>query len=169
MIDLTIPEPKQAVASSDAASLQHGRELLQRAQKALGGADKIAAVKDSLESIEMVMTMGGVRVKQLTRYVAPSHFRQDQEMPFGKISVYTDGKTGWMATPQGTMPLPDEVLKQAQGEVFRNFFRVILADRDASITVNAVDQNKVEISSARGRSHYARNRRIDRDARERGV
>ena len=45
-IDLTIPEPKQEAAKADAASLKKGKELLQRVQQALGGADKLAAVKD---------------------------------------------------------------------------------------------------------------------------
>ena len=45
-IDLTIPEPKQEAAKADPASLQKGKELLQRVQQALGGADKLAAVKD---------------------------------------------------------------------------------------------------------------------------
>ena len=26
---------------------------------------------------------------------------QEQELPFGKVIAYTDGKTGWLATPQG--------------------------------------------------------------------
>ena len=51
-IDLTIPEPKQETAQADAASLQRGRALLERAQQAMGGADKLAAVKDRTESLE---------------------------------------------------------------------------------------------------------------------
>ena len=122
-IDLTIPEPKQEVAKSDSASLARGRQLLQRAQQALGGGDKIAAVKDLLQSLEMVMETGGIKVKQNTRYVAPSYFRQDQELPFGKISVYTDGKTGWMATPQGTMPLPTKSFSRLKARFFGTFSR----------------------------------------------
>jgi zinc protease len=147
-IDLTIPEPKQETAKADAASLQSGKELLERAQKAMGGAEKIAAVKDRTESIEG--TMQGMKVKQRNRYLAPGYIRQEVELPFGKISSYSDGKTGWLQSPQGVMPLPAEVLKQAQGEMFRDLMHTIIADRDSSVQVNAVGRNAVQISSRDG-------------------
>jgi hypothetical protein len=43
-----------------------------------------------------------------------------------------------------TMPAP--VLKQAQGEILRAWFALMLSDRDASRTVTAVGPNAVEIS-----------------------
>jgi hypothetical protein len=138
-IDLTIPEPKQESAKSDAVSLARGRELLKRAQQAAGGAEKLAAVKDSTQSVDMAMTAeaGGLKMKQRNRWLAPSHFRQEQELPFGKVVAYTDGKTGWLSTPQGFLPMPPQILKQAQGEVFRLPVHLLLADRDPSLTVNA--------------------------------
>ena len=46
--------------------------------------------------------------------------------------VYSDGKTGWLSTPaRDDWPMPPPVLKQAQGEMFRDLPRVMLADRDA--------------------------------------
>jgi len=149
-IDLTIPGPKPQTAQADAASLQRGRELLERAQKAVGGADKIAAVKDRAESIEG--TLQGMKMKQRNRYVAPGYIRQDVELPFGKMSSYTDGKTGWLQTPQGMLPMPAEVLKQAQGELFRDLLHVLIADRDASLQVNATGKNTIEISSRDGKN-----------------
>jgi len=153
-LDLTIPEPKQEAAKSDAASLARGVELLKRAQQAMGGTEKIAAIKDGTETAEMAMGPGGSgpKMKQLNRYILPGQVRQDQEFPGGKLIVYSDGETGWMGTPQGTMPMPPEVLKQAQGEIFRNLPHLILADRDAALTVNAVGPNMVEITSASGLS-----------------
>jgi zinc protease len=151
MIDLTIPEPKQTAAKSDAASLARGRQLIQRAQQALGGADKLAAVKDVTQTQDMAMDPGAGAMKftQNNRYLAPGFFRQEQVLPFGKVIAYTDGKSGWLSTPQGVMPMPPPVLKQAQGEVFRNLFRLMA---DTSLTVNAVDKNTVEISTADGQS-----------------
>ncbi|HLX44727.1 MAG TPA: pitrilysin family protein [Bryobacteraceae bacterium] len=149
-IDLTIPEPKQDAAKADASSLQRGKELLERAQKAVGGADRIAAVKDHSESIEG--TMQGMKVKQQNRYIAPAFIRQDVELPIGKISSYTDGKTGWLQSPQGIMPMPAQVLKQAQGELFRDLLHVLIADRDSSVQVNATGKSAVEISSPAGES-----------------
>ncbi|HWZ29949.1 MAG TPA: pitrilysin family protein [Bryobacteraceae bacterium] len=151
-IDLTIPEPKAEVSKSDASSQARGRELLQRAQKAMGGADKLAAVKDSNQTAEIVMAGAGVKIKQHNRYLAPGSFRQDLDLPFGKVATYTDGKTGWMVTPQGSGPMNDSVLKQAQGEVFRNLVRLMIADRDPSNQVNAVADDTVEVSSKDGSS-----------------
>ncbi len=119
----------------------------------MGGADKLAAVKDWTRSLSMVMdaSAGGITVKETTRVVA-DQFRQDQELPFGKMSVYSDGKTGWLATPQGTMAMPAEILKQARSEMFRGLASVMLSTRDASRTVNAVGPNTVQISTTDGLS-----------------
>jgi zinc protease len=151
-IDLTIPQPKQKVAKGDAASRQRGEQLLQRAQQALGGADKLAAVKDVTEMLEMDMdaSAGGLKVKQEVRFLAPRYFRQDQTLPFGKIVAYTDGTSGWLATPQGVAPMPAPVLKQAQGELFRQLTGLLLSGGDSSRTVNAVGGNAVQISAASG-------------------
>jgi zinc protease len=155
-LDLTIPEPKKEVAAApagDAASKERARQLLARAQQAMGGADRLAAIQDLTQSVEMVMEagVGGMKIKQRNRYVAPGYFRQDQELPIGKMSAYTDGKTGWLITPQGRMAMPAAVLKQAQGEVFRHIFHLVMADRDSSAEVSAAGSNIVEITSAGGK------------------
>jgi zinc protease len=149
-IDLTIPEPKAEAAKSDAASLAKGRAMLQRAQQAMGGADKLAAVKDTTQTAEISMASMPVKMKQLNRILFPSSFRQDLELPFGKIATFTDGKTGWMITPQGSGAMNDAVMKQAQGELFRSLYHLMLADRDSSLQVNAVADDTVEITGPGG-------------------
>ncbi|MBZ5634374.1 MAG: insulinase family protein [Acidobacteriia bacterium] len=148
-LDLTIPEPKQELAKSDAGSLARGKQLLERAQQSMGGAEKLAAVKDATYTAEIALEQaaGGIKIKQVNMYLEPGELRQEQELPFGKIVAYTDGKTGWMATPQGVQPMPAEVLKQAQGEIFRELYPLMLSDRDASRTVNAVGENTIEIAA----------------------
>ena len=148
-IDLTIPEPKAeaspASAKMDQASIAHGHELLEHARQAMGGTEKLAAVKDRTQTIET--TMQGAKIKGQSRFLAPGYLREDQEFPFGKVSAYTDGKSGWMQTPQGNMPMPAQVLKQAQGEMFRDLLHVMLADRDSAVEVNAISADTVEISA----------------------
>jgi zinc protease len=158
-LDLTIPEPKrersQAGSQADPASLAHGRELLQRAQQAMGGVEKIAAIKDETETAEMVMNPGaggGMKVKQLNRYILSGQFRTDQELPIGKVIVYSDGKTGWLSGPQGPTPMPPAVLRQTQGEMFRNLLHIVLSDRDPTLKVNAEGPQAVEISAPDGLS-----------------
>jgi zinc protease len=151
-LDLTIPEPKQELSKSDAGSLARGKQMLVRAQQAMGGAEKLAAVKDATYTAELALEQaaGGFKVKQVSMYLAPDQLRQEQELPFGKIIAYTDGKSGWVATPQGVQPMPAELLKQAQGETFREPYALMLSDRNSSCTVNAIGDNAVEIATASG-------------------
>jgi hypothetical protein len=151
-LDLTIPEPKQELAKSDAGSLARGKQLLERAQQAMGGAEKLAAVKDATYTADVTLepAAGGLKLKLTNLYLAPDQIRQEQELPFGKIISYTDGKSGWVSTPQGIQAMPSEAMKQSQGELFREPYALMLSDRDSSRIVNAVGENAVEISAANG-------------------
>jgi zinc protease len=160
-LDVSIPEPKADPAAPpakkppSAQSVAQGKQLLARVQQALGGADKIASIKDSVQTLEVAMdpVAGGLKVKQTVRFVSPNHYRQDQELPFGKIIAYTDGAGGWLSNPmQGISPMAPDVLKQAQGEMFRRLTGLVLSDRDASRTVSAVDDHTIEIGTSDGQS-----------------
>jgi len=157
-IDLTIPEPKSEskpdAAKADPAAVERGRALLKRAQQAMGGADKLAAIKDMTQSAEMSMApaAGGMKVKQQNRWIAPTLFRQDQMLPIGTIVAYFDGKSGWLSLPQGVLPMPPQVVKQAQGEIFREWVTLVLSDRDSSRTVTAGGPGAVDVSGAEGQS-----------------
>jgi len=153
-IDLTIPEPKKETAQADPASLEKGKALLQRVQQALGGADKLAAVKDIQYQANVEMQTPGavMKVKQTNTFLAPSSLRQDLELPFGKQSVYSDGTTGWMAGMQGMQALPPQAVKQARAEVFRQIALIVLSDRDPDRTVNYAGSGMLVISSKNGES-----------------
>jgi len=152
-IDLKIPEPEQERAKEDPASLERGRKLLEAAQQSMGGADKLAAVKDCTMVADVEFSGAGgakMKAKQTTRWLAPSHIRQENELPFGKMAIYFDGSTGWLVSPQGSMPLGGPVLKQAQGQVFRNLFTLLTSDRNPDRKVNAAGPGVVEISDKQG-------------------
>jgi len=155
VLDLTIPEPKseKPTAKLDPAAVERGRAMLKRAQQAMVGADKLAGVKDVTESAEMTMSAaaGSMKMKQQIRWIAPGFFRQDQMLPFGPVVAYSDGKTGWLSYPS-VGPMNASVLKQAQGEIFREWVSLILSDRDASRTVSAAGPKSAEISNADGQS-----------------
>jgi len=150
MIDLTIPQETPEAAKGDAASLEKGKRLLARAQQAVGGAGPLAAVKDYIRSFELQVepSAGGMLMKETDRWIAPTYFRQDIALP--KISVFCDGKAGWFSASQGSGPLSGAQLKQVQGDLFRLYFRLLLSDRIAGRTVNALDDNTVEISDTGG-------------------
>jgi zinc protease len=157
VLDLTIPEPKSdkpPTAKADPAAMEKGRAMLKRAQQAMGGTEKLAGVKDVTESAEMTMSpaAGGMKMKQQIRWAAPSYFRQDQVLPIGTIIAYSDGKTGWLSMPQGVIPMNASVLKQAQGEILREWVTLVLSDGDATRTVSASGPKSAEISTADGDS-----------------
>jgi predicted Zn-dependent peptidase len=153
-IDLTIPEPKQEAVKVDAESLAKGKQLLQKVQQAVGGGDKLAAVKDLVEVAEMQLdaSVGGIKMKQTNRWLAPGLFRQEAEGPFGKLASFTNGKTGWIKSAQGDAALVGPMLKQAQGEIFRSYFHLLASDRDPDRTVNYAGPGAVDISDKSGNS-----------------
>jgi hypothetical protein len=91
-------------------------------------------------------------VKQTNSFIAPSTVRQDNELPFMKQSVYSDGTSGWIAGMQGVQNLPPAVLKQIHGEAFRQIASLALSDRDPNRTVNQPSDGVLEISSKDGDS-----------------
>jgi zinc protease len=151
-IDLTIAAPKQEAAKADATSLAKGKEILQRAQRAVGGADKLAAVTDMTQvaTFQISPAAGGYQVVETDRWLAPSYFRQESQLPKGKIAAFWDGKSGWIVTPGGAGALAGAQLKQVQGDLFRNYFRLLLSDQVAGRTVNAIDDATVEIVDPSG-------------------
>jgi zinc protease len=151
-IDLSIPEAKRSAAPSDGAAVAGGRAILRRAQQAVGGTEKLAQVKDYVvnATAQLSAGAGAMKVKQTNQWVAPAFFRQDQELPFGKMVAYSDGSSSWLAGPQGTQPMPPQVLKQVQTELFRNFFRLLLSDRDADRSLSATGENAVRVSGGNG-------------------
>ena len=153
-IDLTIPEPKHEAAKADAATLAQGKQLLQRMQQALGGLEKLAAIKDVRIQTEVTVQTPGaaMKMKQTNSFVLPLNMRQDVEMGPMKQSIYSDGSTGWISSPQGMMAMPPAVVKQAKGEVFRELYGLALSDRDADRTVNLAAPGEIEISDKQGNS-----------------
>ena len=151
-IDLTIPQPKQESAKSDTASLEKGRLILARAQQAAGGADKLAGIKDYIQTMELKIApaAGGFAVKQTNSWIDPSFLRQESVMPIGKVTAYADGKSGWIVTPPGPGPLTGPDLTQVAGDIFRVYFRLLISDRLPGRTVNAVGGDTVEIGDGAG-------------------
>lgn len=77
-------------------SREQGKQLLQRAQQAMGGTAKLAAIKNVMHKMDITLepAAGGFKLKQISLFVAPNTIKREQEMPFGKVIIYSDGKTG---------------------------------------------------------------------------
>ncbi len=151
-ISLTIKPPTVAPATKSAGS--QAVQILSRAQKAAGGVDKLAAVKDFLQTREFVLTpaAGGLHVTVRDRWIGPDFFRQDSEVPGGRIAAYYDGTQGWISTPQGEGPLVDLQLEQVRGTLFRLYFRLLLSDQIPGRTLTTAGSDGVEVTLATGDS-----------------
>jgi zinc protease len=154
-IDLTIPEARPVTVESTDVSVAEARRLLQRAQEKAGGAARLRAVKDATTVAEYqldpaIQNLGGTKILETDRWIAPEIFRQDLGLPTGKVSAFTDGKVGWISTPQGWGALVGTQLKQVQGDLFRWYFRLLLSDSIEGRTVNAVDQDLIEVADTTG-------------------
>ena len=154
-LDLAIPEAKPEVVESSDASLAEGKQILLKAQAAAGGAGKLAAVKDYTMLAEYsidpaVPNVGGSTIVQTDRWVAPTVFRQDSTFAAGRVSAYTDGKVGWISSPQGWGALTGVQRSQVFGDLFRVYYRLLLSDRLEGRTVNAIDDSSVQITDTTG-------------------
>jgi predicted Zn-dependent peptidase len=151
-IDLTIPQPATEPVPSDAASMERGKQILARAQQAVGGVERLEAVRDFAQILEFELTpgAGGGSVTQTDRWIGPRYIRQESQFPDGRVIAFWNGTGGRISTPRGSGPLVGNQLKQVQGDLFRMYFRLLLSDRIESRAVNAVDAETVEISNAEG-------------------
>ncbi|MEO8663523.1 MAG: pitrilysin family protein, partial [Bryobacteraceae bacterium] len=153
-LDLSIPEPKKAEVKADAGSMKKAQDALARLQKAVGGADKVAAVKDAQVTAESELTgpQGALKVSQHLWWLRPGQLRQEQVLPFGKVVVYSDGKTGWMQTPQGAGPMPPPVVAQVRSELLRFPFQLWISNQDPERSVSVDEKGALVVSSKSGDS-----------------
>ncbi len=150
-IDLSAPDAKPSPGPAENGNT--AQALLARMAAAMGGAEKLAAVKDFTQTavVQLDQTAGGLKIAQTSQWLAPNHFRQENVLPFGKIATYSDGATGWASSPQGVVPIPPAQLTQINFEMFRFLLRLPLSDRDPDRSVTA-DGPRLTISDKQGRS-----------------
>jgi zinc protease len=144
-LDLTIPEPRQELSAADDASRARGQALLERAREAMGGAGRLAELRDITVTGELrpPPEAGPFAIRMVTRTLLPDRIRIEQDLPFGRMTIASDGNSGWLHLQGQTRELTADILAQVRGELFRQLPGLMLA---AGRAVNAVGENAVEIS-----------------------
>ncbi len=158
-IDLTIPQPRGApvkpapTAAAAGPAQPKGPALLARMAAALGGEAKLSAVKDITEKAELSLdpAAGGLKVAQTEFWIASGHYREENVLPFGKVLSYSDGKTGWVSSPQGVTAIPEPELKQVTFEMFRMWFPM-LTGANPNRTIQDEANGVIRISDKSGNS-----------------
>ncbi len=148
-IDLTIPPPKPEAAPASKGGLEQGRKLMERVQEAVGGADKLAAVKDYTVVAQYQLAANNAQLKETESWIAPTFIREEIEGPETR-TLYWDGKVGWFATRRGWSALAGPALKMVQGNLFRMYVPFLLSNRMEGRTVNAIGEHSVEVSDQAG-------------------
>ncbi len=153
-IDVAIPDAKSKPAPADPGSLERGKQILARMQQALGGAEKLAAVKDYtvVRDVRFAAAAGGNDIVETEKWMAPGNVREESESATTRNALYCDGKSGWVSRGRSTAALRGPQLKSAQDDVFRSFFTLMLSDRAAGRSVNALDTDLIEITTAEGQA-----------------
>jgi len=142
-----------ALAAVCAPSLaQDGMTLLHKMQDALGGADRIAAIRDFDETVsaQTFNAQGaptGATVRKRMRWIRPNILRLDQVGPGDTYVLYFDGTGGWEIFPTKTYA----VLAGSELQFAKNYLRgldlnVWLADRDPQFTVTSPAPNVIDIA-----------------------
>src|SRR5215475_15295788 len=97
------------VALRAAGLSEDGPALIHKMQDALGGAEKIAAVRDFEETQgAQSFDAGGNSigdVRKRTRWIRPGSLRIDQVGPGSTYVLYFDGKSGWEILPGTDKPV----------------------------------------------------------------
>lgn len=144
--------PIAAFALQSPSPSQKGLELFHKMQAALGGADKIASVRD-FEEVEHGDTwdsngnaLGSVTKR--VRFIRPTYLRIDQVGPSDSYVLYFDGTSGWEILPDKTVQdLAGGELKFAQGYLGGLDLNSWLADRDPGTIISSSAQNVIDLTT----------------------
>ena len=140
LIDITIPEPGEAVAEATGDDLEAGRKWLDRMAGAMGGMDKISDIRNITVAASLTqITPMGEMVMDGSRIIAyPDRVLFVMQTPMGEVKMALSGESGWMSSPQGTMAAPAAVTKQLQDDIFHDPF-TLLQNIDAH-TVQLIEE-----------------------------
>jgi hypothetical protein len=134
------------------SSGQDALQLFHKMQTALGGAGKIATVRDFEESVRAEawysngQPLGAVRKR--TRWIRPNYLRLDQVGPTDTYVLYFDGTSGWEILPDRTVAnLAGGELKMAQNYLRGLNLNLWLADRDPSKAIAFSGPNVIVVST----------------------
>jgi len=118
-IDITIPVPKgEAAPAATAESLTQGRQWFEKAIRAMGDPQKIAAIKATAFKGEMVTQGMTLPIEAAIQY--PDRVRLVLTTPQGTMVMKINQGKGIVETPQGNMPLPDVQVKMQLEGILRD-------------------------------------------------
>lgn len=147
-----VPVGLLILVSGASASAQDGLQLFHQMQKALGGAARIAALRDFEQQVHAQTwnNKGKLNAEEhkRTRWIRPNYLRLDQLGHDNNTYVlFFDGTSGWEILPdKKVLDLVGDELKFAQGYLLHLDFKMWLADRDPRYVITSPSKNILRIS-----------------------
>jgi zinc protease len=118
-IDITIPVPKtDGGPAATAENLAQGKTILEKAVQAMGGSDRIKAIKTTISKGDMVTQGMTMAVEGIIAY--PDRIKFAINTPGGQMIMRISGGKGIFQTPQGNFPMPETQLQPMLENVLRD-------------------------------------------------
>jgi len=154
-LDIAIPAPAASAARPRATAgppQPKGAALLAKMAQAMGGEAKLDGIEDITQKAELNLdpSAGGLKAAQTEAWIASGHFREDNVLPMGKVSTYSDGRTGWVSSPQGVAAIPEAERKQIAFELFRMWPSLLASSRDPNRVIEDEANGTVRVSDKAG-------------------
>jgi len=107
LLSADLRRKKEAAAPATPEAVERGRALLEAAAQAAGGPAALQVESFEAAGKTQLFTPQGPLPADAKAVVAyPNQVRQDLQLPFGLVRQGYDGKTAWIASPQGVAELP---------------------------------------------------------------
>jgi hypothetical protein len=133
-------------ASQSAKSLKKGKRLVARAVEAMGGAERIDAVKSLRQAGPIILKMGEGEMAIPTRLVIayPDRMRVELATIAGIIVRGVSPDDSFVQSPQGTRPMPDEARQQFDEQMNRDLLMLLKFRNDPEFRPVARGTKEVE-------------------------
>ncbi len=146
-VDITIPPPKQeALGPATPQAVARGKELLGKAREAIGGAARLAAVKDYTVTASLTVStpQGEFALKTESTVDLTGRLLTKMTTPVGEIVQGYDGQVLWVKTPQGVKEASASQKAEAEGSLFRDTLGLLRRFESAGLTVQALGPAELE-------------------------
>ena len=120
-IEQPAPPPAEPMPEASETDMAKAKEILAATVEAYGGLEKLQAVKNIVTAgrTSANSPAGPIQVESKSYYVYPDKFRQDLKHPQGPMAYVFDGTAGFVTTPMGVQPIPQQVANSFKDAVFR--------------------------------------------------
>jgi zinc protease len=118
-IDITIPVQKtEGGPAATAESLAQGKAIFEKSVQAMGGSDRIKAIKTTLSRGDLITQGMTMAVEGIIAY--PDRIRFTINTPGGQVVMRISGAKGAAQSPQGSFPLPEAQVKPMMENILRD-------------------------------------------------